>query len=383
MENWLLYLLVMVAIAIGWLLGRRERGKTPDTLGPNYYQGVNYLLNEQPDRAVASFIEDLDVNPDTLETHLAMGSLLRRRGEHEKAVSVHENILRRAVLERSSMLSVQLELARDYLQAGLLDRAEFTVKELVKEQGDIRQESLTLLLRIYEREKEWRKAIDTALELDVREGELAGSVSHYYCELAEESLGVGDVKAARRFLHKARSLDAANARVCLLLGRVELEEGRPEEAATALTAILEEAPALVPESLPLLRKCFEGQDEVLESYLMRCLDVVPATSLVLALAELKRERLGDVAVAKFIADYLKRNPTIRGLTHLIDLHIDKTSGVARENLSILRSFTEALVADKPSYRCGECGLSGRSLHWHCPSCRSWGTTEPIFGLEGE
>ena len=162
MESWLLYILMVAAIGIGWWLGRRERVKRPETLGPNYYEGLNYLLNEQPDRAVATFIQDLEVNSDTLETHLAMGGLLRRRGELEKAVVVHENILAKARLERETMLNVQLELVRDYMLAGLLDRAEDLLLKLVEEKGRIRTESLKLILEIYEREKDWHKAIEIA-----------------------------------------------------------------------------------------------------------------------------------------------------------------------------------------------------------------------------
>lgn len=384
LDNWLLYVLIVAAIAIGWWLGRRERAKAPDTLGPNYYQGVNYLLNDQPDRAVAAFIEDLDVSADTLETHLAMGSLLRRRGEVEKAVSVHENILRHAVLERATMLSVQLELARDYLQAGLFDRAEATVDGLVDEPGEIRAEALSILLEVFEREKEWDKAIDAATEIHGVARNLSHRISHYHCELADEALTRGEARRALAVLMKAARHDQSNARTLLLRGQAELELGNTASARDALTDILEVDPRRVPESLALLKRAFAGDGGAqLEVHLERCLEKVPATSLVLALAEIKRETLGDVGVARFIADYLKRNPTIRGLTQLIDLHIDNTSGVARENLSILRSFTEALVSDKPTYRCGECGLSGKSMHWHCPSCRQWGTTDPIYGLEGE
>jgi lipopolysaccharide biosynthesis regulator YciM len=101
------------------------------------------------------------------------------------------------------------------------------------------------------------------------------------------------------------------------------------------------------------------------------------------LAKSIRDELGDDAVAKFVANHLKENPTIRGLAQLIDLHIDNTHGVAKENLTILRSFAEALVADKPAYRCNGCGFEGKRMRWHCPVCKDWATIEPIFGLEGE
>ena len=137
MDNWLLYVLILAAIAIGWWLGRRERkhqaANEHQKLSRNYFQGLNYLLNEQPDRAISTFIQALEVNSDTIETHLALGSLLRRRGEVDKAVSVHQNLLARPQLNRETSHYVQLELARDYLLAGLLDRAEKLLLDLIEE----------------------------------------------------------------------------------------------------------------------------------------------------------------------------------------------------------------------------------------------------------
>lgn len=388
MENWLLYILMVAAIGIGWWLGRRERAKHPETLGPNYYQGLNYLLNEEPDRAVATFIEDLEVNKDTLETHLALGGLLRRRGELEKAVVVHENILTHARLEKDTMLNVQLELARDYLLAGLLDRAEDLLLKLIREEGHIRSESLKLILEIYEREKDWNKAVEVAEKL--AGGDTAQkyeqAISHYYCEMCEDSLAYDDTEEARRALSEAIGHDANNARASLLLGRLELEEQHPQEAIRALQRIRDQEPVYVPESLDVLVRAYQaggGTQEQMREYLLSCLEATPSISIVLTLARSVREEMGDEAVSRFIANHLKKNPTIRGLTQLIDLHIDNTHGVARENLSILRSFAEALVADKPAYRCKECGFDGKKMRWHCPSCKEWGTIEPIFGLEGE
>jgi lipopolysaccharide assembly protein B len=391
MSNWLLYPLIVAAIGIGWWLGRRERTrvKGPEMLGPNYYQGLNYLLNEEPDRAVATFIEDLAVNKDTLDTHLALGGLLRRRGELEKAVIVHENILAQGRLERDVMLNVQLELARDYLLGGLLDRAEDKLLPLHQETGRIGSESLKLMLEIYEREREWRKAVDIAKRLAVGGDDgsrFDRSISHYYCEIAEERLESRVFEEARQAICEAIGHDPNNARTSLLLGRIELAEQRFPEAIRALQRIRDQNPVHVPESLDALARAYEEgtvpQTE-LRDYLLSCVEAVPSISVVLTLARSVRQEQGDEAVSRFIADHLKKNPTIRGLTQLIDLHIDNTSGIARENLSILRSFAEALVADKPAYRCCDCGFEGKKMRWHCPSCKGWATIEPIFGLEGE
>ena len=393
MSNWLLYVVIVAAIGIGWWLGRRERNKERNVTGPNYYEGLNYLLNEEPDRAVSTFIDSLEVNYETLDTHLALGGLLRRRGELEKAVVVHENILRHPELSVEDIHNVQLELARDYLLAGLLDRAEELCVPLSQQPetgkpNSVRRESQKITLEIYEREREWSQAIEVAKLLAV--GDAADyyekAISHYYCELAEDQLSKGELEAARVSVREAIGHEVNNPRTSLVRGRIDVEEGHYTDAITALTRIRDQDPVYVPESLDTLQEAYEKDNrpqEELRHYLTSCLDLTPSISIVLMLAKSIRDELGDEAVAKFIASHLKKNPTIRGLTQLIDLHIDNTHGVARENLAILRSFAEALVADKPAYRCHGCGFEGKRMRWHCPVCKDWATIKPIFGLEGE
>ncbi|MBT4162324.1 MAG: lipopolysaccharide assembly protein LapB [Gammaproteobacteria bacterium] len=393
MDNWFLYVIIFSAIGIGWWLGRRERTKTSEIGDPNYYQGLNYLLNEEPDRAVSTFIDNLEVNDDTLETHLALGGLLRRRGELEKAVFVHENILSQAQLSRSDMHGVQLELARDYLLAGLLDRAEELCVKLGQEPdtgeaGSVRRESLKITLQIYEQEKEWLQAIEVAkLLVTGEEAEhYEKAISHYHCELAEAQLEHNDLEGARESVREAIGHDVNNPRTSLVRGRLDVSEGHFDDAIAALTRIRDQDPVFVPESLETLEEVYrldERPQAELRQYLESCLELTPSISIVLTLAKSIRDEMGDEAVAKFIAAHLKKNPTIRGLTQLIDLHIDNTRGIAKENLAILRSFAEALVADKPAYRCQSCGFDGKRMRWHCPVCRDWASIKPIFGLEGE
>ncbi len=389
----MLYALIAGAIGIGWWLGRRDRNKGSEVVGPNYYQGLNYLLNEEPDRAVTTFIENLEVNNDTLETHLALGGLLRRRGELDKAVVVHENILAHAQLSRDDMQGVQLELARDYLLAGLLDRAEELCVQLSQEPetgkaNSVRRESLKITLEIYEREKEWLQAIEVAKLLAIGDDadHYEKAISHYHCETAEEHLANNELESARESVREAIGHGVNNPRTSLVRGRIDVQEGRYDHAITALTRIRDQDAVYVPESLETLEEAYrldQRPQEELRHYLTSCLDLTPSISIVLMLAKSIRNELGDEAVAKFIANHLKKNPTIRGLTQLIDLYIDNTQGVAKENLAILRSFAEALVADKPAYRCNGCGFEGKRLRWHCPVCKDWATIEPIFGLEGE
>jgi len=388
MDNWILYLLIVASIGSGWWLGRRERRGGASGERPHRYAGLNYLLSEEPDRAVARFVEDLEVNQDTLDTHLALGALLRRRGEVEKAVVIHENILAHPLFDQEVMRHVQLELARDYLLAGLLDRAEALLLDLAQQPGRVGSESQKLIVELYEREKEWLKAIEVGqrLAVGIDADKYERTISHYYCEIAVANLAAQNNEGARQALRDGIGHDSQNVRTSLLLASLEISEQHYEKAVRALLRIKDQNPAYVTESLDMLQQAVKMGGATkgrVQDYLRECLVLSPSISTVLVLASSIRASQGDEAMAKFIANHLKENPTIRGLSQLIDLHIDNTSGVARQNLSILRSFTEALVADKPAYRCHECGFEGKHLHWHCPICKRWGTIAAIFGLEGE
>ncbi len=262
LDNLLLYLLIFLAIAAGWWLGRRDRRKVSPTVNANYFTGLNYLLNEEPDRAVSTFVQELEVNGDTLETHLALGNLLRRRGEIDKAIVVHKNILKNNVITPDDSRLVQLELARDYLLAGLLDRSEELLMDMIAKSGPLKNESRKLLLEIFEQGKEWRKAIEIAemLATGTETEHFEEAISQYHCELAEEYLGSNRFDDARSALSDAMGHDARNARVSLLVGNLEFKQGNYQEAIRSLMRIKDQRAIYVPESLERLARSYEASD---------------------------------------------------------------------------------------------------------------------------
>ena len=102
---------------------RLDKENQGHRLSRNYVAGINFLLSEQPDKAVDLFIEMLQVDEETLETHLALGNLFRQRGEVERAIRIHQNLVARPHLTYEQRNLAMLELARDFIAAGLLDRA--------------------------------------------------------------------------------------------------------------------------------------------------------------------------------------------------------------------------------------------------------------------
>lgn len=390
LSDLLIYSLLFAAIVIGWLLGKMERRRSPaapsNPLTREYFQGINLLLNDKRDEAVDVLLKTLEINSETADTYLVMGGLFRQRGEVDRAIRIHQDLLARPNLTREQQATVRLELARDYLKAGLLDRSERLLKELIDEGSSHAPVCLSYLLTIFEQEKEWQQAADIAEQLNSKGNEnLHTPLAHYYCELSEQAAKLDDAVEIRSYLRKALAADKNCVRASLLEGKLEEKLGNPKDAIKAYKRIKHQDPRYLPEALAPLERCHKaiGEDREYIKYLFGCIEEHPAVSLVISLSEGVRQLEGDKAGAYVLAEYLKKRPSVKGLHRLIDYHMTNSSGEAKDNLGILKAFTSKLIEHKPVYRCSHCGYEGKLLHWHCPSCHRWGTITPIHGLEGE
>ncbi|MDE1462292.1 lipopolysaccharide assembly protein LapB [Spartinivicinus poritis] len=383
------------AIAIGFWLGRRDKRKkvrkSKERLSKEYFIGLNYLLNEQTNEAIDTFIKALETNPDsqeTFDTCIALGRLFCKRGEVDRAIRVHQSLLARPSLTKKQSLMVQLELSRDYYSAGLLDRSEGLLTQLVEVNAGFQVEALELLLAIYQQEKEWLLAIEIGKKL-LKNNVVSYSnlVAHFYCELAEEQVAKSNTTEGREYLKQALKYNKQCVRASLVLGKLEYSQGNLKESLKALQKIYNQDPNYISESVPLLEELRLEQSgsvqKSVNSYLQKCLKDYPSVAIVLSLAKEIEMKQGAKDAGKFIAEQLARRPSLRGLNQLIDIHIGIAEGKSKKNLGLLRELTRKLSDGKPLYRCINCGFSGQELHWQCPSCQHWGEVKPIHGVEGQ
>jgi lipopolysaccharide biosynthesis regulator YciM len=381
----LLWLLLPVAAASGWYAGRREGRRTSTRTGDReslpeaYFRGLNFLLNEQQDKAIEVFIKMLEVNSETVETHLALGNLFRRRGEVERAIRIHQNLIARPALDREQRSLALLELGQDYLKAGLFDRAENLFTELVENRmhGD---QSLRLLLHIYQQEKEWDKAITTGQRLSRLTGQPMDEViAHYHCELAQTAMDAKDYRVARHQLRKALSSDSKSVRASILLGDLEAAERRDPEAIRAWKRVEEQDPRFLGEVAHRIAEAYHRLNDVqgLYEYFQGAKERERVVPMMLELVNLIRDRDGIDAAEIFVVEWLRRHPSVQGLKRLIELNMLQAEGRAREDLVLLLGIIEKLAQQQQGYACQQCGFRGRSLYWMCPSCSQWNTIKPV------
>ncbi|EOC0418113.1 lipopolysaccharide assembly protein LapB [Cronobacter malonaticus] len=386
----LLFLLLPVAAAYGWYMGRRsaqqDKEQEANRLSRDYVAGVNFLLSNQQDKAVDLFLEMLKEDTGTVEAHLTLGNLFRSRGEVDRAIRIHQSLMESASLTYDQRLLAVQQLGRDYMAAGLYDRAEDMFNQLVDE-TDFRIGALQQLLQIYQATSDWQKAIDAAERL-VKLGKehQRVEIAHFYCELALQAMSNEDMDRAMSLLKKGAAADRNSARVSIMMGRIFMARGDYAHAVEMLEKVISQDRELVSETLEMLQVCYQqlGKPEEWAEFLKRCVEENTGAEAELMLAQVLEQREGADSAQVYITRQLQRHPTMRVFHRLMDYHLHEAEeGRAKESLMVLRDMVGEQVRTKPRYRCQKCGFTAFTLYWHCPSCRAWSTIKPIRGLDGQ
>jgi len=385
----LIWLLLPVAAASGWMLAKRSQKTNKKSpcfdVSSDYFKGLNYLLNEQPDKAIEVFIRMVEVDNDTAETHLALGSLFRRRGEVDRAIRIHQNLIARPTLNYEQKHHALMELGQDYMKAGLLDRAENLFQELMENKSRV-AESLIHLIDIYQQEQDWEKAIEASIQYEQHTGNRYGHViAHYCCEMGEKAQQEGDQQQFNECMKQAFVYDRNCVRANIMLAQREKKAGLYPEAIAHFEKVIDVDVDYLPEIIQAMQECFErmDMDTAMESMLDKIMDHYDGITPLLVKADILLNNGNDRQAMQLMVDKLKQRPSVRGLKWLVEHNLNRSEGRAYENLTILKDLIDSLLQDKPVYECQECGFKGKSMHWQCPGCKQWNRVKPIKGIEAE
>ncbi len=370
-------LLIPVFFGLGWAAARvdmRQVIHESRALPRSYFQGLNFLLNEQPDKAIDSFLEVAKVDSQTVELHFALGNLFRRRGETERAIRMHQNLIDLPDLDERVRLQALSELGQDYLKAGLLDRAEEIFNKLLG--TSFEEEAKRNLLEIYQVEKEWLKAVEIARELpDVASHR---EIAEYYCELAANEIMRSRPDEARQHLEVAMQENRKCVRASLLQGDLLLQEGKPQEAIEAWQRIEQQDPAYLALVAQRLLDTYRKQERVAEgiALLSGYLERYPSLDLLEVVYQLVLESDGSEAACRLVRAELQRNPTLLGLEKLMSARLPLVAPEVRPDVELAKTIIQGYTKRLSRYRCDNCGFKARQFYWRCPACGGWETYSP-------
>ncbi len=379
-ELWWLLPIPAVFFALGWIAARidiKHLLRESRALPLSYFRGLNFLLNEQPDKAIESFIEVVKVDPQTIDLHFALGSLFRRQGEVERAIRMHQNLLDRPDLPADRRQAATFELAQDFHRAGLLDRAEELFTKLAG--TTFEHPSLGFLLSIYEQEKDWPKAIAVTRRMEaIAKQPYYREIAHYDCELAQAALLKSDFAAARGYLDQALAEYKACARATMLLGDAEVQQGALDAAIAAWQRIESQNPAFLSLVAERLADAYRKSGNVAQGLrVLRAYQAqYPSLDLLNTVFALTLSEEGPAAAATLIEEELARNPTLLGLDRLLEAQLMSATADRRHDLELVKQLVGQHIKRLGLYKCDNCGFRAKQYYWRCPGCGKWETYSP-------
>ncbi len=365
---------------LGWIAARidiKHLVRESRVLPRSYFRGLNFLLNEQPDKAIEAFIEAARVDPETIEMHFALGNLFRRRGETDRAIRVHQNLVGRDGLNDEQRLQALAELGQDYLKAGLLDRAEGIFEKLLGSRRE--EEALLSLLEIYQQEKEWQKAIDIAGRLPQHAGHMwAKEIANFHCELAAAALLEDNRAEARARLEQALAANRRCVRATILLGELALATGDAAAAIDAWKRVEQQGPQYLSLIAARLTEAYRREEREVQGLglLKSWLDQHPSLDLLDAVFQSTLAASGPEQAYALVREELRRNPTLLGLDKLLEAQILVAPVERRNDLQLMKNLIHEHTRRVARYRCDSCGFKARQFYWRCPACGGWETYPP-------
>ena len=378
-ELWML-LIFPLFFGMGWLAARIDIKQLVDessVLPRSYFEGLNFLLNEQQDKAIDAFIEVVKVDPQTIELHFALGSLFRRRGEVDRALRMHLNLVERADLDKDKRQQALFELAQDYLKAGILDRAESLFKDL--EDTLYAKPALDFLLELYQKEKDWLKAIDVARRMTDISGELHDrQTAFFYCELAAVEIARKNLAEARIHLERALEVDPLAVRATIMIGDMESADQNHSHAIEIWKRVEQQNSQYLPLVAERLLVAYQktGQTDTAIEVLQAYLASYPSLDLMSVLFNAILQRDGAESAYKLVRDELQRNPTLLGLDKLLEARLLEMGDERRADVEMVKKLVYQRTRSLAMYRCSKCGFKARQFYWHCPACHGWETYSP-------
>jgi lipopolysaccharide assembly protein B len=389
-EGTFIFAAFLIAVtAIGFLFkvySDRDRD-LPTRISADYLRGLNLVLSRKTDEALELFVQMAKVDDETLETHFALGHLFRRRGEVERAIRVHENLLARPNLSDVQRHQALFSLAEDYLGAGLFDRAEERLNELV-ESPTLAEAALEKLVYIYEREREWEKAIDSQRKLEMFRGAKSNQVAHYYCELADQARAAGDRELAKSYLKNTIRSETGQLRGALIRAGLAKDERSFTEAIGLYEQIIEKDRSFISEVLPPLMECYRSIDKLpyfdakIAKWIERDATLRRDFAYGTIVGDLSQSGTGSDALASCVESFVLGNEVLARLVNAAELET-LSSEERRHAIDRITQGLRQIAMSSARYRCSNCGYSTQRFIWHCPSCKLWETVRPIQSLSLE
>jgi lipopolysaccharide biosynthesis regulator YciM len=369
------YLLLIIAIGCGWLLGRFQGKRSAGLrMGRDTLPSIDFLLAENNDGALDRLLDVAEISDEAVELYLNLGRIFREKGQTEKSIQLHQNLFARTDLSDKAQLEVELELATDFLKAGLLDRAERLLTDLIQEEGHARKQASRLLVQLYEEEQEWQSILDLYKNSKLPDmPDISSRVAQAACEYADGLFAKGDYLESHQYLKLALKVNPLCARANVIFAQVAASQGEPREAIRCYLKALKQDNNVMLAVLPGMAECFINLDDMsgLDKQLANHWQHNHAIEVLVKRVKLLAQQGKQQQAIEILLTELFQHPSNQGFFALVEMVVNQKAVLNSSQLMSVYDILRRIVETESKYICRSCGFKAIEHHWRCPSCKSW------------
>ena len=351
-----------------------------DGINSDYLTGLKYLLNEESDKAINLFSNLIEIDDETIQTHLALGVLFRKQGRVDKAIQLHEYILSKDDLPENHYYQTLFELGENYFSAGIYNKSEDIFLKL-KEHENHKEDALNKLIVINEYFGEWEKALKYLEQLDSQNNQdLSISRNHYYCEIAETYIENSDIKSANTYLLKAQGLHTDSIRSQYIKMLINLENSDNLAAISSFISMVNKNRVALIIALPKILQSTNNDLDAINVELTKLLDNDPEMMDYLALVGVMYPNIENIVIESVMQSFIERQDIVQEIDKLDDTY-SITSKITNQLSQSMRHKLNKKMKSEYKFSCKKCGYQTISFSWQCPTCKSWESSLSINFLK--
>ncbi len=364
---WVIFLIFMALLGLIFSFEKKkdQQGKH---VSQNYIDGLKAMIEGDEHGAFVKLKQTVNEDSENIDAYIRIGELMRKKGQHQKAVQIHRQLLLRKNLDSNVIALIWKCLASDFISAKKFNMADEILQKIAKEPA-FKKWAKEKMLEVFEKSNQWEKAFEIGKEI-YGDKEQQERLAVYKYLAGAELFKSGEFHKARLTLKESLHYDDKFAPSYILIAESYLAENRKEEAAEYFKKLCLEVPREAYQVFYKMEQTmFElGQFPEVESIYRKMLQQCPNDPDILrslaVIAEKKGDINGAIDALQQVVNAFPDDMAAAG--RLAGLYLE--NGQKQKATRLLQNIYEQSPLKKHYYACPYCRSETTKIEMVCPSC---------------
>jgi lipopolysaccharide biosynthesis regulator YciM len=362
MDTSLIVLIVLLVVSYAvnvaqYFLKKREE------ISDDLIRTIKLILGKKHTKAAKLFSEIRNNHKNWFEVNIALGNLYRQQGSLDKAISLHEELIRSTFTKKKHRWEALDELGYDYMLAGMYDKAEYIFKDLITI-TEYKKRAAAELILISTYQSDWDSAIKYTNMVFKNDEEYKNKLVNFYCEQANNHIIDNNILKAKIIAKMAQKINPDHPRINIINIDIMIKNRQFEEAKEYIIKLHDINELFIMLTVNNLKLCFQETSGLINFY--SYISSIMYKSSNMKVFNSLLQSVDDDNIHQIAYDVVHRNDNLdRKFIKLLSFLLDK------DNSPIITDSVKFISSINSEYVCQSCGLESFSHYWQCPSCRNW------------